>query len=74
MSIDASMLGSVPLARNLELGRLAGTESKITFAGADQLRQELVRARAVESLASTLASLGPDVNPAAIEFGLVIKW
>lgn len=60
---------------SLGIGRLGNAESSIRISGAENLQQELVRARAVESLATTLGSLGPDViNPAAFEFGLVIKW
>ena len=63
-----------PLA-NLGLGRLTKSESTIKISGGEQLQQEVVRARAVESLATTLGSLGPEAfNPAAFEFGLVIKW
>ena len=47
-------------------------ETEIRVRGVDELRTELVRSRLFESVAQQVAAVG--VDPAAFEFGLVIKW
>jgi hypothetical protein len=46
--------------------------TQIAVRGPNELQQELVRSRLVQSIAEEVGRVGG--NPAAFEFGLVIKW
>lgn len=70
---ENEVLPTLPLSRLGITKRQPGAVT-ITIAGSDQLAQEVVRARAVDAIASTLGSLGTEaLDAAAFEFGLVIK-
>ncbi len=66
----------VPLTTlsKLNLAQVKGVESKITINGAEEFKQELVRARAVESLATTVGNMGSNADLERFKFGLTIEW
>ncbi|CAN3978380.1 hypothetical protein WN990_33475 [Kitasatospora purpeofusca] len=59
--------------RHLGLDKIEGGEVTVRTNGASELSKELVRSRAVEAVASTVAGLDGALA-SSFEFGLVIKW
>lgn len=59
--------------RQIGIDQLVPGEVTVRTSGSDELAKELVRSRAVEAVASTIAGMDGAMK-SGFEFGLVIKW
>jgi hypothetical protein len=60
--------------RNLGVTKVDSGETTVRTKGVQELSREVIRSRAVEAVATTIAGLDGNFDETAFEFGLVIKW